>query len=87
VDGADARPCVEKISAWSAARAVREDVIVFCHGGPIAMPEDAACVLDRTGLCHGFHGASSMERLPTEIAIREQIERFGRIRPGKPASG
>lgn len=69
--------CVAKIDAWSAAaRAVRDDIIVLCHGGPIAMPEDAAYVLRRTRTCHGFYGASSMERLPTEIAIREQIERF-----------
>ena len=72
--------CVERIDAWSAAaRAVRDDVIVLCHGGPIAMPEDAAYVLRRARTCHGFYGASSMERLPTEIAIREQIERFRAI--------
>jgi predicted TIM-barrel enzyme len=73
--------CVEKIDAWSdAARSVRDDVIVLCHGGPIAMPDDAAYVLRRTRNCHGFYGASSMERLPTEVAIRQQIERFREIR-------
>jgi predicted TIM-barrel enzyme len=69
--------CVEQIDAWSdAARTVRDDIIVLCHGGPIAMPEEAAYVLNRARNCHGFYGASSMERLPTEIAIRQQIERF-----------
>ncbi len=73
--------CVEKIEAWSqAARSVRDDVIVLCHGGPIAIPEDAAYVLARCSDCHGFYGASSMERLPTEIAIKSQIEAFHAIR-------
>ena len=56
--------------------AVRGDVIVLCHGGPISMPEDAAYVLSRTKTCHGFYGASSMERLPTERAIAEQVGSF-----------
>lgn len=69
--------CVEKIDAWSAAtRAVRDDIIILCHGGPIAMPEDAAYVLARTEVCHGFYGASSMERLPTERAIAGQVADF-----------
>jgi predicted TIM-barrel enzyme len=69
--------CVEQIDAWSdAARSVRDDIIVLCHGGPIAMPDDAAYVLSRTRSCHGFFGASSMERLPTEQAIQKQIEAF-----------
>lgn len=73
--------CVEKIEAWSqGARSVRDDVIVLCHGGPIAMPEDAAYVLARCSDCHGFYGASSMERLPTERAIKNQIEAFHAIR-------
>ncbi|MEM8484016.1 MAG: phosphoenolpyruvate hydrolase family protein [Bacteroidota bacterium] len=63
-----------------AARSVREDVIVLCHGGPIAMPEDAAYVLHRTQHVHGFYGASSMERLPTEIAITRQMHAFKEIR-------
>ncbi len=75
--------CVERVDAWAeAARSVRNDVIVLCHGGPIAMPADAAYVLQRTKLCHGFYGASSMERLPTEIAIRQQIESFRKIKAG-----
>nr|WP_221102883.1 MULTISPECIES: phosphoenolpyruvate hydrolase family protein [Rhizobium] len=72
--------CVEKINAWSdAARSVRNDVIVLCHGGPIAMPADAAHVLARCKGCNGFYGASSMERLPTEVAIRAQVEDFAKI--------
>ena len=72
--------CVELIDSWSAAaRGVREDVIVLCHGGPISQPDDAAHVLSRTKFCHGFYGASSMERLPTEIAIRDQIVAFRQI--------
>lgn len=63
-----------------AARSVNPDVIVLCHGGPISMPPDAEYVLQNTHDVHGFYGASSMERLPTEIAIREQMERFKAIR-------
>ncbi|GAA4838069.1 phosphoenolpyruvate hydrolase family protein [Saccharopolyspora rosea] len=59
-----------------AATEVREDVLVLCHGGPIAMPEDASYVLSRTRRCHGFYGASSMERLPTEQALTEQTRAF-----------
>ena len=73
--------CVERIRAWgAAARAVRPEVIVLCHGGPIAQPEDAAWVLARCPDCHGFYGASSMERLPTEQALTEQTRRFVAIR-------
>lgn len=69
--------CVERIDAWAAAaRAVRSDVIVLCHGGPIAMPDDAAYVLQRATGIHGFYGASSMERLPTEQALKSQTEAF-----------
>ncbi len=63
-----------------AAREINPNVIILCHGGPIAMPEDAAFVLHRTQGVHGFYGASSMERLPTEVAIREQTEAFKAIR-------
>ena len=63
-----------------AARAVRDDVIVLCHGGPISQPEDAEYVLNHTEGVHGFYGASSMERLPTEVAIRRQMEKFKAIR-------
>ena len=62
-----------------AARAVRRDVLVLCHGGPIAMPDDAQYVLSRTRGVHGFYGASSMERLPVETAMTEQVRRFKQI--------
>ena len=62
-----------------AARNVRDDVLVLCHGGPIAMPEDAAYILKRVEAVDGFYGASSMERLPTENAITEQVKAFTRI--------
>ena len=63
-----------------AAKAINPDVIVLCHGGPIAEPEDAAYVLERTSGVVGFFGASSMERLPTEIAMTENMRRFKAIR-------
>jgi predicted TIM-barrel enzyme len=62
-----------------AARAVRRDILVLCHGGPIAMPDDAQYVLERTSKVHGFYGASSMERLPVETAMTEQVRRFKAI--------
>lgn len=79
--------CIELIDLWSAAaRSVREDVIVLCHGGPISMPDDAAQVLRATKCCHGFYGASSMERLPTENAIKAQVAAFTQIGIGKDSS-
>jgi predicted TIM-barrel enzyme len=69
--------CVTDIQAMrDAAEAVNPDVIVLCHGGPLAEPEDAQYVLDRTEGVVGFFGASSMERLPTEIAMTENMKRF-----------
>jgi predicted TIM-barrel enzyme len=65
---------IDEIAA--AALQVRGDVIVLCHGGPIATPDNAQYVLKRTRRCHGFYGASSMERLPTEVALTEQTRRF-----------
>ncbi len=62
-----------------AAVAVNPDVMVLCHGGPIAEPQDAAYVLERTRGVVGFFGASSMERLPTELAITETVRRFKAI--------
>jgi len=59
-----------------AAREVNPDVIVLTHGGPISMPEDAQYVLERVTGVHGFYGASSMERLPVEVAITEQMRKF-----------
>ena len=72
---------VQRVQAIAdAARRVREDVIVLCHGGPIAMPEDAQFVLSRTTNVHGFYGASSMERLPVETALTKQVRAFKQIR-------
>jgi predicted TIM-barrel enzyme len=69
--------CVVEIQAMrDAAVRVRSDVIVLCHGGPIAEPEDAQYVLDRTEGVVGFFGASSMERLPVEVAMTENMRRF-----------
>ena len=79
--------CVAEIDAIAeAAREVRSDVIVLCHGGPISMPDDAKYILDRCTGCHGFYGASSMERLPAETAIRSQTETFKRLALGAPAA-
>ena len=64
----------------AAARNVKHDIIVLCHGGPIAMPDDAAYVLKRAKDCQGFYGASSMERLPVETALTEQTRKFKAIR-------
>jgi predicted TIM-barrel enzyme len=73
--------CVRDVQQIAdAARAVRNDIIILCHGGPIAMPEDAEYVLTRTQHVHGFYGASSMERLPVETAMTEQVKRFREIR-------
>jgi predicted TIM-barrel enzyme len=75
--------CADEIAAIAAAaRSVRDDVIVLCHGGPIAMPADAGYVLERVGGCHGFYGASSVERLPVEVAIRAQVEEFKALKTG-----
>ena len=71
---------VELIQAMrDAAVEVKPDVVVLCHGGPIAEPEDAAYVLERTTGVVGFFGASSMERLPTEMAMTENMKRFKSI--------
>jgi predicted TIM-barrel enzyme len=69
--------CVTEINAIAdAARSVRKDVILLCHGGPISMPEDAGYVLAHADGLHGFYGASSAERLPAERAIADQIRAF-----------
>jgi predicted TIM-barrel enzyme len=62
-----------------AGKAVNPDIIVLCHGGPISEPEDAAYVLQRTRGVAGFFGASSIERLPTEVAISGQVRSFKSI--------
>ncbi|MCO5118386.1 MAG: phosphoenolpyruvate hydrolase family protein [Burkholderiaceae bacterium] len=72
---------VALIDEWAeAARRVRKDVIVIAHGGPIATPDDVRYVLERSEHCNGFYGASSMERLPTEIAMTEHVRRFKHLR-------
>jgi predicted TIM-barrel enzyme len=78
--------CVREVAAIAdAAKGVRSEVFVLCHGGPIAMPADAQYVLDRVPACDGFYGASSMERLPAEVAITEQTRAFkGLRRSAKP---
>jgi predicted TIM-barrel enzyme len=78
--------CVGEISAIAtAARSIRRDVIVLCHGGPISMPDDARYILERCADCNGFYGASSMERLPAEAAIRKQTEDFKGLAIGRMA--
>jgi predicted TIM-barrel enzyme len=73
--------CIVRINAWAAAaKSVNPEVIVLCHGGPIATPDDAQHVLAHCPSCHGFYGASSMERLPTEIALTETTRRFTQIK-------
>jgi predicted TIM-barrel enzyme len=72
--------CPALVDAWSeAALKVRRDVIVLVHGGPVAEPADAEFVLKNTKNCHGFYGASSMERLPVEVALTEQTRKFKQI--------
>ncbi len=61
-------------------KSIRTDVICLCHGGPIAMPDDAAYIIENVRGVDGFYGASSTERFPTEIAIRKQVEAFKAIR-------
>jgi predicted TIM-barrel enzyme len=73
--------CVEPINAWAAAaKKIHPDVLVLCHGGPIATPDDAQFILKHCTGCHGFYGASSMERLPTEVALTETTRRFTQIK-------
>jgi predicted TIM-barrel enzyme len=71
------KDCPALVNEWSeAALKVNKDIIVLVHGGPVAEPEDAEFVLKNTANCHGFYGASSMERLPTERALTEQTRKF-----------
>jgi len=73
--------CVHDVGRIAeASHAVRDDVFVICHGGPISEPGDAQYVLERVPGLVGFYGASSMERLPVEIAITEQVGRFTRLK-------
>ncbi len=76
--------CPALVDKWSkAALEIRPDTIILVHGGPVAMPADAEYVLQNTQNCHGFYGASSMERLPTETALTEQTKAFVSISNGK----
>ena len=69
--------CPQIVDNWAkAALAINPDMIVLVHGGPVAEPTDAAYILTHTRHCHGFYGASSMERLPTERALTEQTRKF-----------
>ncbi len=73
--------CPEKVDSWAeAALSVNRDIIVLVHGGPVAMPDDAEFVLKNTKNCHGFYGASSMERLPAEGALTDQTKTFKSIK-------
>ncbi|MGA7268323.1 MAG: phosphoenolpyruvate hydrolase family protein [Aestuariivirga sp.] len=73
--------CPALVDAWAeAALKVNKDAIVIVHGGPVSMPADAEFILKNTRNCHGFYGASSMERLPTEVALTEQTRTFKAIR-------
>ena len=72
--------CPALVDEWAeAALKVNKDAIVIVHGGPVSMPEDAGFILKNTKNCHGFYGASSMERLPTEVALTEQTRKFKAI--------
>ncbi len=79
--GVTLEQCPALVDSWAeAALAVKPDAIILVHGGPVAMPEDAEYVLQNTKNCHGFYGASSMERLPTEVALTKQTETFKSIK-------
>ena len=74
------KDCPALVDAWAeAALKVKKDAIILVHGGPVAEPADAAFILKNTKHCHGFYGASSMERLPVEVAIRDQTRAFKKI--------
>ena len=73
--------CVPAVQAIvDASKAANPDCLVLCHGGPISSPEDAQFILDRCRDVDGFYGASSMERLPAEVAITEQARKFTAMR-------
>ncbi len=73
--------CPALVEAWAgAALKINPEVLILVHGGPVAMPDDARYVLENTENCHGFYGASSMERLPTEVALTEQTKAFKALR-------
>ena len=71
------KDCPALVDEWAdAALKVNKDAIIIVHGGPVSMPDDAQFILSNTKNCHGFYGASSMERLPTEVALVEQTKAF-----------
>jgi predicted TIM-barrel enzyme len=73
--------CVREVQAITdTCKSLREDCLVLCHGGPIANPEDAQFILSNCRAVDGFYGASSMERLPTELAITDQVRQFTKLR-------
>lgn len=73
--------CVRDVQAIAdACKSERSDCLILCHGGPIASPDDAQYILDRCPGVDGFYGASSMERLPTEIAITGQVQKFQKLK-------
>lgn len=74
------KDCPALVDSWAAAALkVKKDAIILVHGGPVAEPADADFIMKNTRYCHGFYGASSMERLPVEVAIRDQTRAFKRI--------
>lgn len=74
------KDCPALVDQWSeAALKINQNAIILVHGGPVSSPEDASYILKNTKNCHGFYGASSMERLPTEIALTEQTRKFKAI--------
>ncbi len=76
--------CPALVDRWAAAAlAVKPDAIILVHGGPVAEPADADFVLKHARTCHGFYGASSMERLPVETAIRDQTRAFKALTLGR----
>jgi predicted TIM-barrel enzyme len=77
----DLADCPALVDTWAeAALSVNKDILVLVHGGPVAEPSDAAFVLNNATNCHGFYGASSMERLPVERALIDQTRKFKEIR-------
>ena len=75
------KQCVGEVDRIAeAAMRLRPDILVLCHGGPIATPEDAEFMMRNCRRCHGFYGASSMERLPVETALTEHVRRFKALR-------
>jgi predicted TIM-barrel enzyme len=72
--------CPRRIDTWaSAALSVNPNILVLAHGGPLADPADADFIMKNTRHCHGFYGASSMERLPVERALTDQVRKFKAI--------